>query len=330
MNINVTFIFRKKEPQFNSIEEVFRSIISQLKEKIDTRVIELLHQGANSKAVFRNLKYASQFRNSIVHITGHVNYVALVLGNKSILTIHDLGSAFNRNKISGFIIMFFWFWIPCFFVKRITVISEFSKNELIKLVPFFKNKISVIPNAVSREFQFVSKGFNAENPRILHVGTKDNKNLERTIMALKGLTCNLVIIGKLTDSQFDLLEKSELEYINKFDIPFSEVIQSYIDCDMLSFVSTYEGFGMPIIEAQAAGRPVVTSNIGAMKEVAGNSACLVDPYDVTSIKAGFEKIINDEIFRADLISKGLKNVDRFRVEQIAEQYLKVYRDLANG
>lgn len=323
-------MFRKKTSQFNSIEGVFRTIISQLQDQVTIYTVDMPNEEAKLLAIFCNLRYASQFRNSIVHITGHVNYVALVLGNKCVLTIHDVGSALNQNRTKGFIIKLFWFWLPALFVKKITVISQFSKNELIKLVPFSKNKILVIPNAVSKEFQFEPKSFDTENPKILHIGTKDNKNLERAILALTGLSCSLVIIGKLTSEQEKLLLNAKIDYVNKFGIPFSEIIQSYIDCDMLSFVSTYEGFGMPIIEAQAVGRPVMTSNIGAMKEVAGDSACLVDPYDVSAIKAGFERIINDETYRTDLISKGLKNVNRFRVEYIAEQYLKVYRDLADG
>ena len=82
-------------------------------------------------------------------------------------------------------------------------------------------------------------------------------------------------------------------YVNYTNLSQEAIIQQYIDCDMLSFVSTYEGFGMPIIEAQAIGRPVITSNIGAMKEVALDTACLVDPYDVESIKNGIQKLIRE-------------------------------------
>jgi glycosyltransferase involved in cell wall biosynthesis len=330
LNLSITFLFRKKTPQFNSIEGLFESIIPQLQAEADTKSVELSCIGAKPKDIFLNLWYAIKFRHSLVHITGHVNYVALVLGRKTVLTIHDVGSAFGNGKVKDMIISFFWFWLPALFVKKITVISEFSKEELIRLVPFSKHKIKVIPNAVNNAFKYCPKYFDSQNPLILHLGTKNNKNLERTIAALKGINCRLLVIGKLTPQQLDLLEETKIEYSNKFDLPFSEILQSYRDCDMLSFASTYEGFGLPIIEAQAVGRPVLTSYIGAMSEVAGNSACLVDPFSVDAIREGIEKIISNAAFRDELISKGLENVGRFRAGHIAQQYLAVYRELANG
>ena len=70
-----------------------------------------------------------------------------------------------------------------------------------------------------------------------------------------------------------------------------EIKKKYEDCDILTLVSTYEGFGMPIIEANRVGRPVITSNILSMPEVAGEAACLVNPFDIENIN--FLRIIND-------------------------------------
>ena len=97
--------------------------------------------------------------------------------------------------------------------------------------------------------------------------------------------------------------------------------------DLLVFVSTYEGFGLPILEAQATGRPVITSNVLSMPEVAGDSACLVDPFDVSSIRKGILKVINDPAYREKLIKRGFENVKRFQPDKIAEQYADIYRGL---
>lgn len=97
---------------------------------------------------------------------------------------------------------------------------------------------------------------------------------------------------------------------------------------MLCFVSLYEGFGMPIIEAQATGRPVVTSNLGAMAEVAGRGAHLVDPEESGSIRQGVVKILEDGAYREQLVEKGLKNVKRFRAETVAGQYMALYSDIS--
>ncbi len=98
---------------------------------------------------------------------------------------------------------------------------------------------------------------------------------------------------------------------------------------MLVFASTYEGFGLPIVEAQATGRPVVTSDTLSMPEVAGDAACLVDPFNVESIRNGILKVIQDTGYREQLVQNGLKNVERFKPESVAMQYLALYRELVN-
>ena len=84
---------------------------------------------------------------------------------------------------------------------------------------------------------------------------------------------------------------------------------------------------MPVLEANAAGRPLVAGNLSAIPEVAGNAACLVNPYDVNSIRAGILKVIEDEEYRHQLVKNGLENVKRFRPETIAREYLKVYEEV---
>jgi glycosyltransferase involved in cell wall biosynthesis len=93
------------------------------------------------------------------------------------------------------------------------------------------------------------------------------------------------------------------------------------------FASTYEGFGMPIVEANATGRPVVTSNIGPMPEVAGSAACLVDPFDCSSIREGIVRVIGDADYRSHLVAGGFENVKRFQADVIAAQYAAVYREV---
>ena len=95
--------------------------------------------------------------------------------------------------------------------------------------------------------------------------------------------------------------------------------------DIIVLPSTYEGFGMPILEAQAVGRPVLTSNISSMPEVAGDAACLVNPYDVNEIRAGINKIISDDNYRESLIQKGFENIKRYNPERIATDYYELYQ-----
>ncbi len=82
------------------------------------------------------------------------------------------------------------------------------------------------------------------------------------------------------------------------------MLEAYHRADIVSLVSTYEGFGMPIIEGQAIGRAVIAGNVASMPEIAGDGACLVDPYDVPAIRTGILRIINDPEYRESLIARG--------------------------
>ncbi len=81
---------------------------------------------------------------------------------------------------------------------------------------------------------------------------------------------------------------------------------------------------MPIVEANAIGRVVITGNITSMPEVAGDAACLVDPFDVSAMKLGFQKIINDPVYRESLIENGYSNCQRFSIETITRRYMNLY------
>ena len=81
---------------------------------------------------------------------------------------------------------------------------------------------------------------------------------------------------------------------------------------------------MPIIEGQAIGRPILTSNILPMTEIASNAACFVDPLSITSIRHGFIKLISNEQYRNQCVLEGLENVTRFNIKKISDQYKQLY------
>jgi glycosyltransferase involved in cell wall biosynthesis len=104
-----------------------------------------------------------------------------------------------------------------------------------------------------------------------------------------------------------------------------QVEEEYEASDLVVFVSRHEGFGLPIIEAQAMGRPVVTSNREPMKWVAGDGAEFVDPDDPADIRRGIRLALSDGSVRTRLIARGLANTQRFSVENAARGYLHIYR-----
>ena len=163
---------------------------------------------------------------------------------------------------------------------------------------------------------------------ILQVGTSANKNVLRLVEALEGLRCRLVLIGSLGDELKQKLAACNVAYENFVDIAHESLYEKYVQCDIVSFVSLGEGFGVPIIEAQALGRPLITSNISPMREVAGDGACLIDPLDVSQIREGIQRIICDQIYRNYLLEKGLDNVKKYSPTRISAQYLELYKKYA--
>jgi glycosyltransferase involved in cell wall biosynthesis len=101
-------------------------------------------------------------------------------------------------------------------------------------------------------------------------------------------------------------------------------VGQYQACDIVSFASLYEGFGVPTVEAQSVGRPLVTSNRAPMHEVAGAGACLVDPSDSLALRAALERIRVDGDYRQQIVAAGFENVKRFAPERIADKYHRVY------
>jgi glycosyltransferase involved in cell wall biosynthesis len=118
-----------------------------------------------------------------------------------------------------------------------------------------------------------------------------------------------------------------IEYSNRYNLSVAEVVAEYESCDLVTLVSTYEGFGMPIVEGNSVGRPVITSNVASMPEVAGDAACLVDPFDVPSIRAGILRVIRDEEYRQQLVANGFRNAERFTAARVAELYEAIYEEL---
>lgn len=329
MSLNLNIVFRNPQVGFFSIEKVFYSILPFLDKSIKVDIVCVPLSGASPLVILKNclfLRSVFGFR----HITGDAYYLAICRGRKTIITVHDVGSVDKGFFLKRMYLRLFWFWLPALFVKRITVISEFTKSELLRIVPFAKNKINVVPNPVGSKFKFESKEKNNTRPVILCIGTKENKNLSRIIDAVAIIDCKLHIIGKLYDSILIQLQKTKVDFENSFNLTDDEVLNAYKNCDLLCFPSTYEGFGMPIIEAQAVGRPVLTSNFGAMKEISKESACLVDPFDIYSIREGLLRIISDTNYYKSLVELGLDNVKLYQPEIIAKEYLNIYKEIWNN
>lgn len=326
--LKVIFFQRKPRPGNYSLEFIFDDVRVRLAHLIDSKKLECPYFSNGFLNRIRNIRYAMANQGPVNHVTGDVLYLTYLLDKKrSILTIPDCVFMNTSNTLKKWVLWFFWLFLPVHRSGLITAISNATKQDILRYVNCDPDKIRVIPVAISPSFLPVPKPFNKDYPTILHVGASPNKNLDRLMEAIKGIPCRLSIVGNISQYQQDRLKELNIDYVNEWGLTNEQIIEKYVECDMLAFVSTYEGFGMPIVEANAVERPVVTSNVASMPEVANDAACLVDPFDVGSIREGIFKILQNEEYRNNLIVKGRINKLRFDAETIAFQYYDLYREI---
>lgn len=325
----ITFFHRNQKCGF-SIYKVFNTIEKELES--EGHVIEehfMPSQFSMPWDILENSIFTFKHKNAqgINHISGHIHDVILgLIGCKTVVTIHDLVFIDNvKNPIKKFYKWLFWLYIPVKLANKVTCISNETKRKVLKHIQ--TNKITVIYNPIDPAFKYVPKAFNKNCPRILHIGTFWNKNLERTILALEGINCHLRIIGEIDNHILQMLQEKNIKFSNAKNLTDEEIKQEYIKCDIVNFPSIYEGFGMPVIEGQQTGRIVITSAIEPIKEIAGDAAIFINPTDIQSIHNAYINAIENEELRNSIIQKGLENVKRFQVPNIAKQYLKLYQSI---
>lgn len=324
----VSWYFRRPG-LFHSIEELFAAVQAALPADIAVTRRVAPRAGASPAALWENARRAAAGQGEVNHITGDVHYLALALDpRRTILTIHDLRFLDAPPSPKRALRRLLWVTLPVRRARYVTVISEATRRELLKIVKLPAGRLRVIPDCLPPHFTWSPKEFNTAKPTILQVGTTDNKNLPRLAAALRGLPCRLQILGRPTAAQEAVLRDHRIDYAWAAGLSCEAVVELYRQCDLLCFVSTCEGFGLPVIEAQAVGRPVITSNLSSLPEVAGDAALLVDPCDVAAIRHAVQRVISEPELRAGLIAKGQENIQRFTPQHVAGLYAELYREIA--
>jgi glycosyltransferase involved in cell wall biosynthesis len=328
--VTVVHFHRKPFPGSFSIEGLFANLRAEMQRAgvaVEHRELPWHSRGLWPRVC--SALWVKRQQGTVNHITGDVHFLALGLApDRTILTIHDLQMLERLQGLRRWVLKQFWFELPLRRARVVTVISQCTRDELVRQFPFCRDKVVVVPDAVSLLFQPCPKSFNSARPRILQIGTKANKNLPRLFEAIEGLNCELHVVGRLTDAQRRELTTRRVVWVNDERLDEGAMYQAYCNADMLSFVSTCEGFGMPILEAQWVERPIVASNCSAAPEVAGAGACLVDPYDPADIRRGFEQVIKDAAYREQIVAAGRENRRRFELASVAQQYVALYEQLS--
>lgn len=290
----------------------------------EVKVISMPYDSKGIVNRVKNLWFTYKNQGDVNHVTGDIHYIVFALPrSKTILTIHDCGTAI---RLRGYKLLFFtllWLKWPVSWVKYVTVISDKTKQDLVALTAAHPDKIAIVPNYIHPDFQPGQLG-ESEVYNILLVGTARHKNWTRLAQSIHGIPCKLTIIGRLTKVEKAFLHTENVDFVNKIALSEEELREEYNKAHLVFFASLFEGFGMPILEAQAMGRPVLVSDMSPMKWVAGEDALTVNPYDTGQIR---NKLLNNYLDAQDqeaIILEGFRNIKRFSVAEVARQYIKMY------
>lgn len=288
-------------------------------------------------------RLARRWRAEVLHTT----YVSpLDLPCRSVLTVHDVSFRRYPEFFSRRDRLLFATLLPLSMRRAdaVIAISEHAKGEIEAAYPFVKGKIHAVPIAANPRYRVIEdsevvaaahRKYGIDGAYILAVGNlQPRKNLSRLIRAFARVRaraggCQLVVVGQAqwrSSEVYRLVRDLGLEtaVVLTGYVPDEDLVLLYNGAAAFTYVSLYEGFGLPILEAMACGAPVVASNLSSMPEVAGDAALLVDPHDEEAIQAAVCRILDDPKCAATLKERGLARAARFTLERTAEATCEVY------
>lgn len=324
MASRIVHLQRKPHPGQLSMEAVFDSVREHLPEyQVDVVVSQ--HDNSGVLPRLKAVLAARRDQGDVTHVVGDVHFLVLLMRRRTtVLTIHDVEFLGRHPGLRGAVYRWLWVRLPVWRSAVVTVVSEATRKDVAALVGGDPARLRLVENPVRDHFTPSPLPSNAP-PRVLLMGTWPNKNLERSVQALAGMEVEVDVTGPLDEAQRALL--APLRARNHVGLDDGQVVELLRRCDLLLFPSLSEGFGLPIVEAQASGRPVVTSDRSPMRDVAGGAACLVDPEDVASIRAGVLRVLDDRDYAQALVEAGLANVADYRADVVARAYAEIYAEL---
>ncbi|MBN2464188.1 glycosyltransferase family 4 protein [candidate division WOR-3 bacterium] len=268
------------------------------------------------------------------------------IGCPCVVTIHDLIYARAPGAFEPLYENYLRLAVPAAVrsSRHVIAVSGATKEDLVELTGLRPGQVTVIPHGVGDEYrvrtgeelQCAKQRLGLPDRFILHVGAVERRKridalLDATAPLLKaGLIDSVVLAGEeghganeVRRAAVELGVKSQVRYLGY--VPQELLPALYGLAQVLSLVSTYEGFGMPVLESMACGTPVITSNVSSLPEVAGDAAITVSPGDVQGLRRALARLLIDASLRDDLRRRGLARAREFSWESTAAGHLAVYR-----
>lgn len=326
-------------------------ISKQLKFKLRDGVVFLSPENIVHNEIARNLGVRVIGKNS-GHIWEQLDLPVYIKreGNPLLLNLANTAPVFYKNKIcvvhdiayERFPQTFDWkfrlfykFLIPKILKnsRKIMTVSKFSRNEISQLYGIQSDRIDIVYNSVNTTF----KNIRTENKEkyILAVSSLHyQKNFHSLIEAFDGLgdeNIKLFLVGEINKNftNLNLLEKiknnTNIIFIGR--VSDEELTRLYSNAICFVFPSFYEGFGIPPLEAQSCGCPVVCSNAASLPEIYGDSVVYFNPYNVEDMRGKIQMVLNDENLQNELRAKGFENIKRFSWEESAQKIINLVNKL---
>lgn len=272
---------------------------------------------------------ASRFHLDVMFNPGFT--APLLMLCRSVTAFHDLQHKRHPEYFRWFDLPFWRFllWASAHRSQKLIAVSEATRADLLHYYGIGKEKVSVIHHGVDTSFFSLDRSHT--EPYLLCVSTlHPHKNLERLIRAFarKKRPERLVLAGvrgfraaaiEALILSLDMKDRVEITGWLKRE----ELLRLYARTQAFVYPSTFEGFGMPVLEALAAGVPVACSNIPPIQEVAGDAALFFDPLDEEAMAVAIDQILNDRPLREGLAKAGPERARPFTWRRTAEQTLQV-------
>ncbi len=273
----------------------------------------------------------------------------LIHPKKTIAVVHDVGFLSHTHYRSPFAISYLK-WSTQYALKhawKIVTVSEWTKQEIIRYYGTSAGRIHVVPIGLHDSYRIlpnnesieaVRKKYTIQRPFFLTIGRIDErKNIKCLIAGFKLFShlhhaYQLVIVGPYgygAERSIAAIESAKKDGYRIVHIPWIEEGEKrslLAGCKAFVFPSLYEGFGIPVIEAQASRVPVITSTTTSLPEIAGKGAAYIDPQSALALAEQMEKVAVDRQFATDLVEKGYENSCRFTWEICASTIDSLLRD----
>jgi glycosyltransferase involved in cell wall biosynthesis len=261
--------------------------------------------------------------------------VGPILVRNQYLYIHDVAVFENNNWFSkSFALYYKLIWpILAKRVKKIITVSDFSKAEIIRHLNVSPDKVKVIYNGVSNDFDALINKVASKEKYILTVGSVEpRKNLSTVLSAwnkadLKDNGYKLVVVGgKFSSFNDNGLSQTDKSVVFTGYVSDEELKNYYLKAQGFVYLSLYEGFGLPVLEAMLAKVPVLTSSTTSLKEVSEGYATLVDPLNIDDIANAINKLPS---FDENSLEEAYNHAKSFTWERSAEQLINYINECEN-